>query len=500
MSYLALKSIYLKLKEMSGGNKLYCQVDGKLVKCSHDKDCKKSHLLCVPGKIDDFQNYDLYEIDPKECAQAKEIKGKDSSHLCNVQFIEREFGYLPWPNPHNPKNPLSLEQINDHNIRSLHCMQNIVKSICVLYSNKINIFHEEVRERIRVYYSDNKSVTLVTKNDIGTIKSVVDKSIYHPRNIAISIIGKVSLRGDARWTPYKRDELKEVIYNYTIAPVAHDLSAINDYKKAVFLGMQSMYKSILNFKTNVTKIALVWNPFGMGAFNRIKDINEKEMYNELCITTLFDEYNKLVSSVKNIEIRLVFVSGNFINDEKAKRILTTFDDNLSRNFLLDIYTEGDMLDIAVEYSNKGYNTTVSMAGDKYGPGNHFYNFPTYSDVKEGKYARTASDENNTRRSDIIHIVFLLQIMRLPSQKFQDDTIGKFIVQLTSLNEKKQQLDFLVYKKQRNKIYRSIYIYIEEQYSSKPTRNQFISKYYAMVNEMYETHKNSTILDRIYLNY
>jgi hypothetical protein len=150
--------------------------------------------------------------------------------------------------------------------------------------------------------------------------------------------------------------------------------------------------------------------------------------------------------------KLIYVGKNIISDDKFYRIFdkvynagagagagagASYD--LKANHKSVILASGDMLTIARETRQLGHPTAVSMAADKAGPGNHFFNLP--GGPKKPDTARQASDENNTRRSNLIWKVIYINLKQLLHQR-QDINMRLDINNVKRISDSSNKLDQL----------------------------------------------------------
>lgn len=198
-----------------------------------------------------------------------------------------------------------------------------------------------------------------------------------------------------------------ILFNYTVPPCANDIKEhqLPEYyehmRYALKLGMYSM----CNFYKDNKKIVMVWNPFGLGAFlRRFKPEHKQAEIKREVIKIMFEVYN----AGNYFNSAFIFVGRNLISDDEFESIYdSVFDElDLIKKQKRVVITSGDMLDIALAYREMDYNVAISMAADCLGPGNQFYKLPEA--IVKGN-ARKASDENNTRRTNIIWKVLYLNL-------------------------------------------------------------------------------------------
>jgi hypothetical protein len=352
-------------------------------------------------------------------------------HICQMPYR-----YLTW-------NDIGAKEPN----RLINAQRN-------MYTNLNYLLKGDWRLMEKQLLSDGISLHIGNPNDFFKSHKAILKG-----NHSLNIRGNIILKGDAEWSPYPEydrylknrlildgtyrlgnktldvDPNTDILFNYTVAPNPSFYRDINKYyrhmKNAIKLGMDAMYEDLDNSGNSLIRVwqngnagaaapkpkILIWNPFGLGAFIR-KYRGNKEAVKEEVIRLMLEIYRD--GHYDNS--KLIYVGKNIISDDKFYRIFdqvynvgagagASYD--LKANHKSVILASGDMLTIARETRQLGHPTAVSMAADIAGPGNHFFNLPG---PRKSHTARQASDENNTRRSNIIWKAIYINIKQLLNQR------------------------------------------------------------------------------------
>lgn len=318
-----------------------------------------------------------------------------------IKDISSTSPYLPW----------SEDNINS---RKVNAMKNIMTSLNYYLNNSFdNLNNYIVKDGIKLFVDTNEN-NYFSCNDTDFMKS----------NYALNINGNIVLNHDDAWsTPFnladgliskngyindsiKFDLQKSVTFTYVVAPNASNYSDdLHTYYKhmrnAVKLALHSMYNNQIQEKKHQV---LIWNPFGMGAFlSTYNGPDTKEELKTKVLKILFEEY----SHGSFADSTLIFVaSDDFFENNTLQKITDIYNMSPVIHKKTVSFMNGDMLAVAKSYISFGTHVSVLMAADTVGPGNHFFMLP-----EEGKLgnARHASDENNSRRSNIIWKLFLLNM-------------------------------------------------------------------------------------------
>jgi hypothetical protein len=318
-----------------------------------------------------------------------------------------------------------------------------------MYTNLNYLLNGDWRLMEKQLLSDGISLHIGNPNDFFKSHKAILKG-----NHSLNIRGNIILKGDAEWNPYneydkylnnriimegykfgnqtlKVNQTTDILFNYTVAPNPSFYQDINEYyfhmRNAIKLGMDAMFNDLdnsanslirkwSNINTTKPKI-LIWNPFGLGAF-LVRYKGDKDEVKKRVIRSMLEVYRD--GNYENS--KLIYVGKNIISDDKFYRIFdqvynagagagASYD--LKANHKSVILASGDMLTIARETRQLGHPTAVSMAADIAGPGNHFFNLPG---PRKSHTARQASDENNTRRSNIIWKAIYINIKQLLNQR------------------------------------------------------------------------------------
>ncbi len=308
--------------------------------------------------------------------------------------------YFPWT---SNSNDISL--CNYHNIRLQHTLNNCSKAIHFLQTHTKQELKDILKNNIKYVINENDNF----------FDTYAKKLNFMGGNLSLTLNVKPNLSGTLDWAPYINNNLN-IWYNYTIFPSANNYNeySLNKYysdmRNAIKLTFKSMY--------NIGRI-FVFNPIGMGAFmNKTK--LDKNMLKKQIIQILLEEY-KLLSN--DYVTKLLLVMKGIISENDYNKIFElVFDNNIneSKNVL---WLEGDMIDYAMCEKQRNVNEQIiiTMAGDTFGPSNRCLKLPEFN--KNGN-AKTAADENNTRRSyEAIYMCILLHLWN----KFDSLNFSQFIL-------------------------------------------------------------------------
>jgi hypothetical protein len=316
--------------------------------------------------------------------------------------------HLPYKN-WNDITPTEFEE------RRKNAVNNMYTNLNYFFNTDWKLMESKIKQDGICLYTDDIHKANYFEAEKAYLKSYYSLNIVGNVVLTDNIIWKSGYSLDTSFTEpfnykYNRsldiDKNTEIVFNYTTPPSAnhYDPSQLNKYymhmKSAIRLGMIAMYDHYRN--SPKTKV-LIWNPFGLGAFIKTFKGDKEQIKNQV-IKILFEVYRD--GSFPNSV--LVFVGKGIISDQQFEGIYQEVFKNIdlqnSQKSL--IIASGDMLNIALEYKNKGNDVAITMAADTIGPGNRFFQMPI--GAKEGR-ARQASDENNTRRSNIIWKVLYLNL-------------------------------------------------------------------------------------------
>jgi hypothetical protein len=273
----------------------------------------------------------------------------------------------------------------------------------------ISFFQNHTKQELKVKLMENISVRINnTDKFFGWNKKYFMKS-----NIAINLNVRPTLSGSHNWTPYINTNLN-IWYNYVVYPSANYYreNTLHDY----YMHMRSAIKLTLESMNTIGNI-FVFNPIGMGAFMRRYNGDTNELKKTI-IEILFDEYKSLQVKSKT---KMILVMKGIITDIDFWNIHEkVFNKQNNKEIIL---TDGDMIDIAMNEKQKNTNDQIiiTMAGDTFGPSNKCMYLPEFD--KKGN-AKTASDENNTRRSyEAIYMCLSLLLW----EKYDDLNFKQFLL-------------------------------------------------------------------------
>lgn len=333
----------------------------------------------------------------------------DKEFIYNICALDHD--YLTWND---------MITLNDFPTKKNNALKNMYTNLNYFLNTTI----ENMKERIK---SDGVSL-FIGKDEYYPSK----KSNFIKSNYSLNLVGNIILDHTSKWNNictvnldnklvfnnYEyNDSLninkeKDIVFNYTVAPRAssYNLEKYKIYmRNAIKLQFYAMYN---HFTNNEIKI-MIWNPFGIGAFLVGYKGGKNELRKEV-VSFMFEEYKNGIFD----NSKFILVLGTVLKESDVKPILTNvFKDYEfeSKNKSVVIITKGDMLAFAYQCKKIYKNVSVTMAGDPEGPGNHFFNLPINPPSKNPNLwdpyntARTASDENNTRRSNLIWKVFYINL-------------------------------------------------------------------------------------------
>ena len=313
--------------------------------------------------------------------------------------------------------------------------QRLVNANSNFYTN-MNYYLTTKFSTLNKYLIDD-GIRLFVDNDATNY--FADNDFFFKSTYSLNVNGNIILNHDENWsTTYKLDqhiELKDkitkesiitnkltmVTFNYTVFPNASLYTNMDKYyinmRATTRLSLFALYNSEINGLDNQKHKIIVWNPCGLGAFlNNYK--GDKEEVKKKVTHILFDEYSK----GKFPNSTLVFVgSEDLLGDNTFTKIQEIYNNSFTKDAEKSIiYVVGDMLSVAKIYASKGnFDVSVSMSADVVGPGNRFFMMPS---VIPGN-ARNASDENNTRRSNIMWKIVLLNLYFLVKIKGREELFG-----------------------------------------------------------------------------
>ncbi len=393
----------------------------------------------------------------------------EPTHGSVLHICEMPYPYLSWEDTY----PGETSPGTSFRTRKANALNN-------MYTQLNYFINTDWREMERKLLTEGVSLHVGRPADFFDVRTA-----FLNGNHSLNIRGNVVLDGSREWNPYPEyarhfntrfffgrdydqssaarnsilqvDPNTDILYNYTVSPNIsfYDRKEAQYYahmQNAIKLGMDAMYKDLDNSPDSKIRVwnyntgaaaagavpltkpkVLIWNPFGLGAF-LVRYKGDQEAVKERVIRSMLEIYRD--GDYENS--KLIYVGKGIIPDADFRRIFDEVYNNgtaataataaataaatgydLKANKKSVILASGDMLDIARETRLMGHPTAVSMAADTIGLGNKFFQLPNYG--KQG-HARKASDENNTRRSNIIWKVFYINLNRVLATKGKEATL------------------------------------------------------------------------------
>ncbi len=311
--------------------------------------------------------------------------------------------YYPWTSISRGSN-----LCNYFDIRLNHTLNNCAKAIHFLQTHT----KQELKNILK-----NSIKYIINEND--NFFDTYDKKLnFMSGNLSLTLNVKPNLSGALDWCPYINNNLN-IWYNYTIFPSANNYNELSLDK--YFSDMRNAIKLTLSSMSVIGKI-FVFNPIGMGAFMS-KTKMDTNMLKKKIIHILLEEYSSIPN---NYVTKLLLVMKGIISENDYNKIVeSVFKNNMHESKSI-LWLEGDMIDYAMNEKqfNMNEQVIITMAGDIFGPSNRCLKLPECN--KNGN-AKSASDENNTRRSyeAIFMCILLLLWHKFDTLDFSQFTIENF---------------------------------------------------------------------------
>lgn len=383
------KSTIDKSKSKSKSNRIIYSVEGDMVDIGHImKNLYNDFEISISMAGDENGPGNIFEMLPKNTKGGNASSASDENNTRRMEYYDiATVLYLKQGNENIYK---KIEKLRNKNTESFD--NNITIKLFHEFDMTINKFiswnNLENNRRLIVARNNIKCALRKLKN-LNNLKTIVDNIQYFysqskEKNVHknqyfmkmkynIVIKNKVTNQGDENWTEYDKNINTELFYHYCVAPNIKHYFYKKKYNKNNYLirytqQIRLMLKSMAHIST-----IFVLNPFGMGAFMRKIKTKLKNELIKSNIKIIIDEFNKINSN--NI-FKLILIG---FDDSSSYKTYTNNVNNINLINESIINIRGfDMLDVAIYFKNK-YNVlvSVSMAADVFGPGNQFFQLPTY---------------------------------------------------------------------------------------------------------------------------